>query len=610
MQPEPVDLVVVGAGFNGLCAAKTYLQVNPKASVLVYDASSTIGGVWAQDRLYPTLKANNLYRTNKGTFELGDFPASKLGLIKPGEHYSGEAIHQYLCAYADHFGLKSRIRLNCTVISAEKFGQEGWLLSIRSTEGEPGESSRQVRVRKLIIATGLFTTPYLPSFKGSHDFDAPLFHGKDLAKNMHNSSPPESVVVYGGGKMAWDAAYAYASAGKTTVHWVIREKGHGPAWIVPARVTPLKLLMEDLPMTRLVACISPCIWAARSGIEGFIRRFIHRTGLGRQIARSIFKIIRWDLCRLNRYDRCVDTKKLKPWIDPFWVATEHGILSYDKSIFHLVQSGRIQVYIDEIDHLSRGHVHLARSGSPVALPADAFICCSGWQHKPTISLLPETIQATFSKSNGSKETDNFSIQKADSQILTELPLLQSRPQDPIKSSDQIMRLYRFTAPPPPHMNQHNLAFAGFTYSFAGPTVAQAQALWITAYLDGRLTSLQGSSPLTSEEENRVSHETILHSQFLHLRYPWGYGAKYPEFVFEALPFLDMLLSDLGLTSWRKSKRGERTTHGRKGWIDWVTFGWFSKFRNQVRDLIEPYGPRDYDGLVEEWLATDVGASNS
>lgn len=42
---------------------KTYREMYPNASLLVLDKGSSLGGVWATDRLYPGLHTNNHFKT-------------------------------------------------------------------------------------------------------------------------------------------------------------------------------------------------------------------------------------------------------------------------------------------------------------------------------------------------------------------------------------------------------------------------------------------------------------------------------------------------------------------------------------------------------------------
>ncbi|KAL2169068.1 hypothetical protein VTG60DRAFT_6490 [Thermothelomyces hinnuleus] len=63
----------------------------------------------------------------------------------------------------------------------------------------------------------------------------------------------------------------------------------------------------------------------------------------------------------------------------------------------------------------------------------------------------------------------------------------------------------------------------------------------------------------------------------------AYGARFPDFVFDAVPYIDLLLGDLGLRMHRK-----------RGWL---------------REMTEPYGPEDYRDLVGEFVAS-VGEMGS
>lgn len=105
---DSVDLIVVGAGIGGLCAAKTYLELAPETRLLILEARSSVGGVWAEENLYEGIKTNNLI----GTYEYSDFPLlgnSKYG-VREGEHIPGRVMYEYLRDYAVHFDVYRRIR--------------------------------------------------------------------------------------------------------------------------------------------------------------------------------------------------------------------------------------------------------------------------------------------------------------------------------------------------------------------------------------------------------------------------------------------------------------------------------------------------------------------
>lgn len=73
-----------------------------------------------------------------------------------------------------------------------------------------------------------------------------------------------------------------------------------------------------------------------------------------------------------------------------FTGTSLSILNYDQDIYSLVKSGLVNVYIDEIDHLSAGKVHLA---SGTVLSSDVLVANTGWIHVPNVKLLPESIAA-------------------------------------------------------------------------------------------------------------------------------------------------------------------------------------------------------------------------
>lgn len=157
---------------------------------------------------------------------------------------------------------------------------------------------------------------------------------------------------------------------------------------------------------------------------------------------------------------------------------------------------------------------------------------------------------------------------ADVEIFARFPRLKAQPtlfQPELKLSEPF-RHYRFMVPPE-MIADRNIAFAGFMSSISNPINAHIQGLWISAYFDNSLHRLPSSI-------GDIQWETMLHTRFLKWRYPLGYGAKLPDFVFDGVPYLDMLLGDLGLQKYRKS--------------------------SPIWELFSPYGPEDYKDLVTEW----------
>ena len=177
-----------------------------------------MGGTFADHRIYPGLKSNN----QLGTYEYPDFhmDTETFG-VKARQHIPGQVLHTYLKAYASHFGLNDLIRLNTKVIAAEhqETAQGGWVLTVLDSN----QSETKVFARKMIVATGLTSEAFLPHFDGQETFGGKVFHGKYFLQNKDTIQPGNSVTVFGATKFAWDAVYAYATAG-VKVDWVIRCK--------------------------------------------------------------------------------------------------------------------------------------------------------------------------------------------------------------------------------------------------------------------------------------------------------------------------------------------------------------------------------------------------
>ncbi|KAL2261171.1 hypothetical protein VTK26DRAFT_4605 [Humicola hyalothermophila] len=606
---ETLDLVVIGAGIHGLAAGKTFHQLDPSKSLAILDSGSSLGGVWSKERLYPGLKSNNML----GTYEYPDFPMnSETYGVKPSQHIPGEVIHKYLTNYAKKFGIFDKIRLHSVVLSAEhqSGAQGGWILTVKNS-GRDG----QIFARKLVVATGLTSEPFLPHIEGQEGFGVPLFHGKDFIAHLDTLDSAKSVTVFGATKFGWDIVYAYATKG-VKVNWVIRESGHGPAWMAPPYVTPLKKWLEKLVHTRMLTWFSPCVWGDADGYTG-IRSFWHSTAIGRAITNIFWSILGNDVHALNKFDSHPEMKKLKPWSHPMFTATSFSIKNYDTDFFEHVRNGTVKVHIADITGLSLRTVHLSDG---TRLDTDALCCVTGWKHVPPIKFLPVGIDTELGLPHtpGKDPEDLFNpsaVEQVDREILARFPRLRDPPvhnknfkpllaskglstTDDINPSTPLTpwALYRFMAPPSARFLQtRDIAFAGMLMSFTTTIMAHVQSVWIHAYLNDMLPAkvlpplrpCPDASSSSSAEENSaksigdIRHETLLHVRFGKWRYTAGHGEQFPDFVFDAVPYVDLLLGDLGLR-----------VHRKNGWL---------------AEMTEPYGPEDYRDLVAEW-STASGAA--
>ncbi|KAK4154120.1 fee1d58e-21ec-4d75-a55d-3a4d30cd2ab5 [Chaetomidium leptoderma] len=595
---ETFDCVVVGAGWYGLAAAKQYQFTYPGSSLVVFDGQSTLGGTWAEERLYPGLKSNNLL----GTYEYPDFPMTPSRFnVKVDTHIPGVVIHEYLEAYAAEFGIAQHIRLRTRILSAEHQDtvDGGWILTIDSWDADGEHEQRRVGARRLVVATGLTSEAFLPHFDGQETFGGRVFHGKHFQQNRDTMDTAKSVVVFGGTKFAWDAAYAYATAGVQT-HMVIRSSGHGPCWTSPPYVTPLKRWIEKLANTRALTWFSPCAWGE---VDGYVktRNFLHGTALGRGIVDMFWSILGDDVLTLNEFDSHPETAKLKPWIGAMYAGTSFSLLNYDTDFYQLVRDGKIRIHISEITHLSPGKVHLSDG---VQLQADVLLANTGWKHVPPIQFLPEGIDKELGLPHVPDMTPTPAdlacqqdlIDQADKQILERFPRLKNRPvwnkaymplteQKGIASQDAVtpctpltpFMLHRFMVPPSARFLQtRDVGFVGVVSNFSNTLTAHLQGLWLGAYFSGRLAP--GYDP-SATRLDALRRETAVHNRFGHWRYPVDWGNRAPSFIFDAVPYLDLLQRDLGLEPCRK--------------------------KGALAEAFSPYGPEDYRTVNDEWTASQA-----
>lgn len=571
------DIYLSFKGWFGLAAARAYIETHPDERIAVLEAAESCGGTWSEARLYPGLKSNNMV----GSYEYPDFPMSEdVYGVKQGSHIPGAVLHRYLTDFANKYRVLQRIQFHTKVDNVEALrGAEsdggavvsgeitGWKLTVTGPDdnGDSSSSSSQrtLTTAKLILATGLTSTPNFPQYPGAETFGQPFFHAKDFCRRAPELKGKGRAVVVGGAKSAFDVAYALVQEG-TVVDLVIRPNGHGPVWIAPPYVTPLKRRVDTLFNIRALTWFSPCPWGAEDGYGG-VRGFLHGSWFGRLLVSGLWKVIQGDVLGAIQYDSHPELAKLKPWNPMFWIGSGTSIINYDTSFFDLVKEGKIRVHIADIDRLEPGKVVLS-SGD--VLEAEGMVCSTGWKKESSIRFTGLDDVGLGLEQALVEQTRLELNAKADNDVLTMFPGLKDQPQLRFKPKEaEPLRYYRFIVPST-MLKSRNLAFAGMVSSVNTAVCATAQATWISAFLDGKLDRI-------ADTPDEVKEEVMLHTQWGKWRFPCGYGASLPDFVFEGLPYVNMLMNDMGLVTHRKP--------------------------SFLKEIIEAYTPADFAGMLDEFV---------
>ncbi|KAF7198350.1 FAD-dependent monooxygenase DEP4 [Pseudocercospora fuligena] len=582
--PDYIDLAIVGAGWHGITMAKTYHAVYPDASIVILDYARTLGGTWAEERIYPSLKTNNTW----GSYEFSDFPMSreKYG-CQDAKNIPGYVMHQYLSDAARHFDVERTVRLGRKVEGVRMKEDDG-VWEVRWKDAEGGEGGEGMTVaRRLVLATGLTSEPFVPDYPGKEKFKGLMIHSKQLTARASDLAQAKNVVIVGGNKSGWDVAYSVARSGGKA-HMLMRPCGAGPNYAWPriykflGKTTSIALLS----LTRFWTLFDPWPFQKDGTIgSGWLKTFLHKYWLGRCITALFWRYLHSRNIACNGFTKDHQVGLFAPWSSPYWMGGSLGTLNYDTDFFVEVKKGNIIPYHAELQSIDTDSV--TSSPTQTISNIDAIIFCTGWKPTSPISISPPELQSQLGLATGSYP-ESIETQKLSNtfrqQILEYCPDLGHPPRPHITSAQEPptpLRLYRFLIPPSPSY-RNRFAVIGLNYSLQTTIVSQAQALWITAYFHDLIPSLEERSDPNTEDSSMVSlrSSAILHTTYETLRRPKsgsGFGEKHPDLVFDSLGYVDMLLYDLGLETKRKTGRG-------KWWREWF----------------EAYDLRDYKGLVEEW----------
>ncbi len=233
--PPGFEVLIIGAGVSGLCAAINLKRAGIPFTIL--EKSARLGGIWRDNR-YPGAGVdtpNHLYSFANAPYDWSMYYALR------------DELHAYLEDVADRFDLRSHVRFETAVESAnydEK--SQRWNVAVRKAGGTLAKLTANV----VISAVGIFNPIKIPNIKGLDRFEGPSFHTAEWPADLDLTGKRVAMIGNGASAMQTGPEIQHKVASLTifqrSSHWVApNDQFRKP---IP---DPLRFLMREVPLYRV-----------------------------------------------------------------------------------------------------------------------------------------------------------------------------------------------------------------------------------------------------------------------------------------------------------------------------------------------------------------------
>jgi len=335
-----VDVLIVGAGFSGLCMGIKLREAGMNSFLLV-EKGDNIGGTWWDNR-YPGCACDIPSHLYSFSFE----PSPDWTRMYPGQ----QEIHEYLKGCVARHALALHIRLNT------RFQEAVWDESAGVWHATTQDGMR-IHARVLVSGMGALHVPQYPKLNGLESFSGPSFHSSawDHSVNLDG----KSVAVVGTGASA--IQFVPQIAPRVGKLYLFQRT---PPWIVPrldfAFSEKWKRRFRAIPLTR---------WALRQFI--FWRQEVRVLGfLGHESFRKKVETI-----ALRHLARQVKDPKLRAALTPnYQLGCKRVLVSDD--FYPSLNRSNVELVTDGIAEV-REHSILTEDGAE--RPVDVLIYGTGFR---------------------------------------------------------------------------------------------------------------------------------------------------------------------------------------------------------------------------------------
>jgi len=207
--PRELEVVIVGAGFGGLCMGIRLLEAGIR-DFLVLEKGHEVGGTW-RDNTYPGAACDVQSHLYSYSFD---------GKPDWSRRYAGwEEIQRYILDTTERHGMRQYVRFGEQVESAHFDATSGrWRVGTKS--------GLELSARHFVLATGPLHVPQVPSIPGLESFRGTVFHSArwDHGYDLHG----KRVASIGTGGSA--IQYCPEIAPRVSRLHVFQRT---PAWVIP-----------------------------------------------------------------------------------------------------------------------------------------------------------------------------------------------------------------------------------------------------------------------------------------------------------------------------------------------------------------------------------------
>lgn len=345
--PEPLDVLIIGAGLSGIGTARALTDQCPDKRFAILEARQAIGGTWDLFR-YPGIRSDSDMYTLSYSFK----PWTERKAIADGPD-----IRRYIEETAEEAGIIPHIRFGHRVISANWDSPSAcWTLEVEISAADGSVHQEQLQARMLAVCAGYYSYAegYRPSFPEEQRFAGQFVHPQFWPEDLDYSG--KRIVVIGSGATAVTLVPALADK---AAHVTMLQRS--PSYVVSRPLVDgiAQRLQRWLPLP-----VAHALTRWKNVLVG-----IFFFNMARKHP-DMFKRRLLDMAR-DQMGPDIDPKHFSPSYKPW----DQRICAVpDGDLFHDLRAGRVSVVTDTVAGFSE---HGVRLESGEELPADIVVTATG-----------------------------------------------------------------------------------------------------------------------------------------------------------------------------------------------------------------------------------------